>query len=217
MSHVPSLETKLRARWTTLWQQLQAPSVPQATFDALIRAYSSPDRFYHTLNHIQDCLVVFDRCQFLADCPPAIELAIWFHDAIYDPHRSDNEQKSAEWAEDVIGRSGLDRDLGAKVADLILATRHQGVVKDRDAQMLVDVDLSILGREAVVFWQYETNIRREYAWVPESLFRQKRVEILRSFLNRSSIYGLKEYQQQFENRARMNLAHAIARLEDEDG
>lgn len=202
----------IRSRWTTLWQKLQAPQVPQDVLEALIGAYSAPDRFYHTLTHIQDCLMIFDRTQFLANRPQEVELAIWFHDAIYDTRSSENEQKSAEWAEDVIRRSGLDQAVAKRVANLILATRHHAAVEDNDAQVLVDVDLSILGREAASFWQYESNIRKEYAWVSEPLFRQKRMEILHGFLNRPSIYCFEEYQQRFEAQARVNLKHAIARL-----
>jgi predicted metal-dependent HD superfamily phosphohydrolase len=65
----------------------------------LIHAYSSPDRYYHNLTHIQDCLSVFDQTSSLVAHPKEVELAIWFHDAVYDTRRSDNEQKSAEWAE----------------------------------------------------------------------------------------------------------------------
>ena len=81
-----------------------------------------------------------------------------------------------------------------------------------DAQLLADVDLSILGREAEVFWRYEENIRKEYAWVPEDLFRRERVRILRGFLDRQHIYYHEEYRERFEARARVNLEQAIARL-----
>jgi predicted metal-dependent HD superfamily phosphohydrolase len=105
-------------------------------------------------------------------------------------------------------------EIAVRVSGSILATRHNSEVRDVDAQLMVDVDLSILGREDDLFWQYEENIRKEYAWVPEDLYRKKRVEILRSFMNRQDIYYHKEYRQLFENRARVNLREAIARLTD---
>ena len=199
-------------RWQALWQKLAAPRVPQDALGELLRAYSSPDRYYHNLIHIQDCLSIFDQTRSLAAYPEEVELAIWFHDAVYDTKRSDNEQKSAAWAEAVIQQSGLSREIAKRVASLILDTRHQEEVTEEDAQLLVDVDLSILGREAEVFWQYEENIRKEYTWVPEDVFRRERVKILRGFLARQHIYYHREYRERFEARTRANLEQAIARL-----
>ncbi|HEY3475041.1 MAG TPA: hypothetical protein VGK56_10560, partial [Anaerolineales bacterium] len=135
-----------------------------------------------------------------------------FHDAVYDPGRSDNEQRSAEWAAKVIDESGLNPQVAGRVADSIHATRHHGEVLGADAQLLVDVDLSILGRDPAVFWRYEENIRKEYAWVPEDLFRQERLSILKRFLERPHVYYHHEFREKFEEQARMNLEQAITRL-----
>ena len=202
----------MKDRWQTLWHKLATPKVPHDVLDELLRAYAAPNRFYHNFTHIQDCLVIFDQTSFLAAHPAEVELAIWFHDAIYDTRRGDNEQKSAEWAEAVVRQAGLSTEVAERVAASILATRHQGEVTDRDTQLLVDVDLSILGREPDVFWRYEENIRKEYAWVPQDVFRRERFKILRGFLDRQHIYCHREYRERFESRARSNLEQAIARL-----
>ena len=207
--------TKLmRNRWGAVWDKLGAHVIPFHVFNELIKMYSSPERFYHNFTHIEDCLSVFDIAAFLAAHPEEVELGIWFHDAVYDTRRNDNEQKSAEWAESVISKAGLGRDITERVSRSILATRHTMDVTDGDAEVLVDVDLSILGREADVFWRYEENIRKEYAWVPEASFRQRRVEILRGFLDRQYIYYHREYRERFEKQARVNLKEAIARLRE---
>jgi len=182
-----------------------------------MNAYSSPDRFYHNFTHIHDCLSVFDETSFLATHPEEVELAIWFHDAVYDTSRNDNEQRSSEWAEVVVQNAGLSWQTAERVTSLILATRHQEEVKGVDAQLMVDVDLSILGRDPAVFWQYEENIRKEYAWVPEELFRRERVKILRSFLDRQHLYYYNEYRERFEAMARANLEQAIANLDGSQG
>ena len=182
-----------------------------------MNAYSSTDRFYHNVTHIHDCLSVFDETSFLATHPEEVELAIWFHDAVYDTRRNDNEQKSAEWAEVVLQKASLSWQTAERVASSILATRHQEEVTDADAQLLVDVDLSILGRDQAIFWQYEENIRKEYAWVPEDLFRRERVKILKGFLDRPHLYYHKEYRERFEARARANLEQAIVRLVGSQG
>lgn len=202
----------MRDRWIEIWQKLHAHTIPQDAFDELIRAYSSPGRFYHNLTHIQDCLSLFDQAKFLAAHPEEVELAIWFHDAAYDTRKNDNEQRSSEWAGSVIRQAGLSSDIAERVSYSILATRHDTEVTDTDAQLMVDVDLSILGRESDIFWRYEENIRKEYAWVSESQFRQKRMEILRGFLDRQYIYYHKKHREMFEERARLNLKQAIARL-----
>jgi len=202
----------MKDRWQTLWHKLAAPKVPHDVLDELLHAYAAPDRFYHNLMHIRDCLAVFDQTNFLAEHPAEVELAIWFHDAIYNTRRSDNEQKSAEWAEAVVRQAGLSAEIAERIAASILATRHQGEVTDRDAQLLIDVDLSILGRDPAVFWLYEENTRKEYAWVPQDMFRRERVKILRSFLDRKHIYYHREYRERFEATARSNLEQAIARL-----
>lgn len=202
----------MRNRWEKIWQNLHARTVPQNAFDELLKAYSSPERFYHNLTHIEDCLSILDQTRSLASRPEEVELAIWFHDAVYNTRRNDNEQKSAEWAESVIHQSGLSRALAERVSNSVLATHHTSEVTDRDAQLMVDVDLSILGREAKTYWQYEENIHKEYAWVPESLFRQTRIEILRGFLNRQHIYYYEIYREMFEEKARLNLNQAIITL-----
>jgi len=202
----------LKERWKEIWQKLQVDTVPQVVFDELIQAYSSAERFYHNLTHIADCLSMFDRTKSLAAHPEEVELAIWFHDAVYDTRKGDNEQKSAAWAGKVICQSGLGGDVVERVSGVILATRHNTEVGDTDAQLMVDLDLSIFGADAEPFWRYEENIRKEYAWVPESLFRHKRVEILQGFLSRAYIYYHKQYREALEEKARLNLQQAVAKL-----
>jgi predicted metal-dependent HD superfamily phosphohydrolase len=155
---------------------------------------------------------VFDLGTSLAIHPEEVELAIWFHDAVYDTRCNDNEQRSADWAELVIRQAGLCSEIAERVSRSILATRHNVVLADTDEQVVADIDLSILGREANVFWQYEANIRKEYAWVPEAVFRRRRAEILQGFLDRRYIYYHENYRHIFETTARVNLGQAILRL-----
>jgi predicted metal-dependent HD superfamily phosphohydrolase len=133
-----------------------------------------------------------------------VELAIWFHDAIYDTRRSDNEQRSADWAVSSTGNSNL--------RALVMATRHEAVPEGIDAQVLVDVDLSILGAEPQRFDEYEVQVRQEYGWVPGMIYRRKRREILESFLERPTVYRTARFIERYEPRARANLARSVARL-----
>lgn len=203
----------LRESWNQLWQRLTACGAPVDVFDELLTLYSGSDRFYHNLWHIKDCLEIFELAEYSSVHKDEVKLAIWFHDAIYDTKGSGNEQKSAAWADSVIGQAGVDKDVADTVSHLILATCHTAEVTGIDEQIIVDVDLSIFGAEEEVFWQYEENIRKEYAWVPETIFASKRVQILRSFLSREYIYHLCVYRTLFEQKARENLSSAIFKLE----
>jgi predicted metal-dependent HD superfamily phosphohydrolase len=203
----------LQDRWEQVWQTLDVQP-PQAVFKQLIQAYSAPDRFYHNLVHIEDCLSIIDQTGPLAVHSEEVELAIWFHDVVYDTRQSDNEHKSAVWAKAAVQQAGLSNAIAERVSFLILATRHNQELTDRDAQFIVDVDLSILGREAAIFWQYEENIRKEYAWVPAPLFRQRRIAILNGFLERQHIYYHLKFREMFEENAWSNLTQAIARLSE---
>jgi predicted metal-dependent HD superfamily phosphohydrolase len=198
-------------RWQRLLSALQLPAEAH-TCAALQAAYGEPHRHYHTGRHIAHCLVELDLARHLAIEPAEVEMALWFHDAIYDPHAADNEDKSAAWAVRFLGGQGLEPVRIQRVRDHILATRHCAPAAGPDAQLTVDVDLAILGSDAGTYGEFEINVRREYDWVPEAVFRGRRAEILQSFLNRPRIYHTDFFAQRHETRARANLAAAIRAL-----
>ena len=173
--------------------------------------YSEPHRCYHKLAHIDDCLGEFDRAKQLATDPAAVELAIWFHDAVYDPRAADNEERSAELAKDWLSDVHASDALTDSVGRLILATKNHEASLHADAALLVDVDLSILGKPPEQFWEYERQIREEYAWVEKSVFAAKRAEILRRFLARERIYQTGIFHR-IEAQARANLRASVQRL-----
>lgn len=167
-----------------------------ALLEQLLARYREPHRHYHTLQHLAECFEKFDELRDVAAHPGDVELAIWFHDAVYEPRRDDNEARSADWARATVGE---------RVAELVMATRHEAVPADIDAQVLVDVDLSILGAPPTRFDEYERQVREEYRWVPEFLYRRKRREILASFLARPTIYSTPRFIERHEAQARQNL------------
>jgi predicted metal-dependent HD superfamily phosphohydrolase len=181
-------------------------------FEALLAAYSERHRHYHTTRHIDHCLREFDSVASLAREPAEVELALWFHDAIYDPHSSKNEERSAGWACELLTRHHARAERVSRVRDHILATRHEAVAHDPDSRLVVDIDLSILGVDEAAYAEFEVNVRQEYRWVPALLFRRKRAEILESFLARPRIYTTDLFCDRYESRARHNLSKAIERL-----
>ena len=199
----------LRRSWQRAWRGMSATDDSAATFDALIAAYGEPQRSYHTLQHLGECLDLFDGVEHLARDAAAVELALWFHDAVYDVRRSDNEERSADWAQAALKRAGAARRAVERVHALVMATRHSVPATGPDEALLVDIDLAILGADVGRFTEYERQIREEYAFVPEAVFSQKRRAILKSFLDRERVYGTAHFHGLLEERARKNLRAAV--------
>jgi predicted metal-dependent HD superfamily phosphohydrolase len=201
-----------RERWHRLMSQWGTPASDD-TYFKLLAIYSEPHRRYHTADHIDDCLAQLDDTLSIAEAPEEVELALWFHDAIYDAISSTNEARSAEWASGFLKSAKVDDERSSRVASYILATRHSAEPKSGDAALVVDIDLSILGRDMPEFEAYEKAIREEYKWVPMLIYRRKRVEILQSFLDRPAIYQTGHFRERFEQQARNNLHWAIRDLQ----
>ena len=195
-------------RWTALMTSLGLPASP-ATYTQLVEAYREPHRHYHTTRHIEDCFTKLDQLRALAVRPEEIELALWFHDGVYLPYKSGNEEKSAEWAASFLGEAGASGKLIARIRELILATRHDAIANDHDTAILIDVDLSILGADRERYDAFEKDVRKEYRWVPRSLYRRERRRILASFLGRERIFMTDGFFERYEAQARGNLDRAI--------
>jgi predicted metal-dependent HD superfamily phosphohydrolase len=181
-------------------------------YQDLVSRYSEPQRHYHNLTHIAECLAEYDSARQLAKNPVAVELAIWFHDAVYDPHAADNEERSAELGQQRITQAGGGADLGRTVAALVQTTQTHDPDLHPDAPLLVDVDLSIWGQPRERFQEYEAQIRQEYEWVPRDTFKVKRAEILERFLARDRIYATGHFFVKYEQQARSNLQSSIRSL-----
>jgi len=199
-------------QWREFWQRLGAQGDPLPAWQALETAYSESWRAYHNLHHIGNCLEEFAHVRPLADEPIAVEAAIWFHDVIYDTHRKDNEERSAEFASATLAEAAKPESFCQNVHALILATKHQSQPISHDARLLTDIDLSILGQSPDRYAEFEQQIRREYAWVAEQDFATGRSAILSSFLQRRSIYNSPTFIQRYERQAKMNLTWAIREL-----
>lgn len=177
---------------------------PEGVFEALAARYSEPVRVYHTLQHIAEGLGHLKTVRVM---PPEVPIAWWFHDAVYDPKRPDNEEKSAAWAAVVLGKTGL----ADKVRDAILATKPGAFAREPGARLLVDVDLASLAAPEPRFSEIAEQIRREYAFVDDATYRAERLKILKGFAARAYIYQTPDFRP-LETRARKNLERAINAL-----
>lgn len=202
-----------QTRWVRLMASLGLPEEAD-TFAALVAAYSEKHRHYHSGKHIDHCLREFDSVRDIAHEAAEVELALWYHDAVYDPYASSNEERSADWACELLNRHNVSADRVERVRTHILATRHTAPATTPDSQLVVDIDLSILGADEATYAEFEAGVRKEYRWVPASLFRRKRAEILRSFLERPRIYNTEPFYARYELQARRNLTAAITALHE---
>ncbi|OGE09305.1 hypothetical protein A3A60_04260, partial [Candidatus Curtissbacteria bacterium RIFCSPLOWO2_01_FULL_42_26] len=200
--------------------RLHAQGNPPELFEDLWARHSEKDRLYHNVAHIKMCLNELDLARHLADDPDAIEFALWFHDAVYNSNKQDqslpddDESESAGLAQEVITQLlVLPQEFAQKVGSLILATKHSETPKDIDHQLMVDIDLAILGRSIRLYDIYEQNVHTEYGWVPQEQFTAARIRILKSFLDdRDSIYSTKFFFDRYEEQAEFNLNRSIQQL-----
>lgn len=191
-----------------------APAESFPTFDLLVAAYSAPERFYHNLEHLGEMFRVAGRLAPNTDDSAAVQLAVWFHDAVYDSRARDNEVRSADLAVDLLGPLGVPGSTIERVTRMIRATAHLGSQppSDNDTATLLDADLAILGAAEDRYARYSADIRREYAWVPDAEYRAGRTAVLEAFLARPRIYFHQIMYEEGEARARANLAGELQRL-----
>lgn len=201
--------TDLRTSWQRMWSGIGASAGGDPLYEKLVARYSEPHRHYHSRQHLRECIQWLEAAPEPALHPGEVEAALWFHDAVYEPKQHDNEEQSASWARTALLQAGVPHASAARVEGLVLATKHTVLPVAPDEHLVVDIDLSILGATESRFAEYERQIRQEYAFLPEALFRKKRQAILRSFLDRSCIYSTAYFLSILEARARANLRRAV--------
>jgi predicted metal-dependent HD superfamily phosphohydrolase len=202
----------LRDRWLKFWKELNPKGKPLHFYDVLEKSYSEPHRYYHNLQHISHCLNEYDEARHLLEHPLEVEMAIWFHDVIYEIGVGNNEERSAELAYKVSREIALPRTFGLAVHNLILTTLHTTRPKSSDALFMADIDLSSIGLPQEEYARVEDKIRKEYATIPEEQFKKGRADILRRFLDRPSIYYTAFFSEKYEAQARRNIERALAKL-----
>ena len=212
----------LASRWCSFYK-----FVSDDTFKIILDpAYSEPHRKYHNLQHIEASLNELDRhvvsdsnCNLSSEKIRSIELAIWFHDAVYNTHSRTNEFDSSQlllkeccshwWFRSIV-------DLASK---MILATEHHSIpheLSDGDrlaCQYFIDIDLSVLGLPEEEYSRYEKGIREEFGWAPDDAFAAGRCQALHRFLDREWIYNTKKFRRLYEGPARDNMNRSIIELE----
>jgi predicted metal-dependent HD superfamily phosphohydrolase len=193
------------------------PLIDKALKAELTALYAASSRYYHGLAHIEAMLALAREHHAALSDPEAVEAAIWFHDAIYDSSKGDNEKRSAELAvQRLTGRTAPDRVERIKVMIEATAT-HQvpdfgNEAARRDAALFVDMDLSILGAPPERYDAYESAVRLEYAWVADAAWRAGRAAVLQGFLSLPHIFCTDLFRERYETQARRNIARSMEKL-----
>ncbi len=202
------------------WQHtLQPFGVDQVeaekAFNQLVAVYSTPDRHYHTLKHIHHVLSTIQILQGYTNNLAAVQIAAWFHDVVHNTQAEDNEQKSADYALELLSNLGISESTITSVTHLILNTKdHQATVDDYDSQVLLDADLAVFAANSVDYTEYAYAIRQEYSWVPRAEYIVGRRQFLERFLQRSHIYFTPLMSEFAEPCARGNIQEEIQSLVD---
>ncbi|GAF52529.1 hypothetical protein [Psychrobacter sp. JCM 18900] len=183
----------------------------------IVTRYGEPQRAYHTLNHIEQLLVQFENIKHHLAEPHIIALALYYHDAIYNPTRSDNELKSAEFATDALSPYLSTEQCQQIYALIMMTANHQIDVlidseKYNDAAYLLDMDLSILGAPWPTYKQYAKAIRQEYKHVADDNYRDGRTAVLQGLLAHPKLYLTDHYYNQLETQARDNIKRELTSL-----
>lgn len=203
---------ELRIRWQANFESIIPQPQLESLFEKLSCSYNENARFYHNFTHISACLKHFDAVADKLDSPFLVELALWFHDVVYNPRKTNNEQKSADFAIEALQFSALSQTDLENIHSHILSTMHPAIPHSSDQRFLVDIDLSILAVDANSYDQYKKLVRQEYAFVPNFLYKRGRKKLLKALLLQDRIYHTDYFYEQWEERARENLEREIEAL-----
>jgi predicted metal-dependent HD superfamily phosphohydrolase len=181
--------------------------------DNLLRRWSEPQRRYHTVEHLAAVLDRVDVLEEYADDPDAVRLAAWFHDAVYLPERSENEERSARLAERALPEAGVPEERTAEVARLVrLTVTHDPADDDRNGQVLCDADLAILASPPSAYAAYTAAVREEYHFVPNAAFREGRAAVLRRLRDLPRLFRTPYAREKWEATARYNITSELEML-----
>ncbi|MDX5325542.1 MAG: hypothetical protein LPK80_04700 [Bacteroidota bacterium] len=180
-------------------------------WEQILNAYQDPRRVYHGLNHLQQMMAQIPVDSLSSDQEALITLALFFHDLVLEPGRRDNEERSADRADKVLSQLGISVPHRDRIRSMILSTRDHDPGDDDLAAIFCDLDLAILGVDPGAYLRYSQNVRKEYSFVPERIYRKERAKVIRSFLNRKRIF-YSEYFRSLEGSARINLQEELDRI-----
>ncbi|MFJ9415607.1 hypothetical protein ACIRPT_15745 [Streptomyces sp. NPDC101227] len=207
----PTAPADLARRWAATVAEARGSHAaagpdPAPYADNLLARWAEPQRRYHTVAHLAAVLDRIDELAEHADDLPVVQLAAWFHDAVYRPDRSENEERSAALAELALPELGVGAARTAEVARLVrLTVTHDPSPDDPDGEVLCDADLAVLAGSPDGYAAYAAAVREEYAFVPDPDFTAGRAAVLRQLLALPRLFRTPMAYDRWEHTARRNL------------
>ncbi len=183
-----------------------------AILEILEKKYKEKHRHYHSIEHIIYLWNLFIHYQYLLSLEERqiVGWSILFHDIVYEIHRKDNEEKSAEMASHYLASLPISQDICNGVTKTILATKHNYKHMDSmTSRFMMDIDIAILGQTEEIYSLYQQKVRQEYAIYPDFIYQMGRKKVLNHFLQQKNIYQLPLFQQKWETQARFNITKEI--------
>lgn len=176
--------------------------------------YSSPNRYYHNIAHINACLSEIELLDFLPWMMRIeLKVSVWYHDAIYDILGKENEKRSAEWAADDLQLLEVCENFRHSVVANIMATAHIGDLETDTQRYMSDIDLSIFGKDYEIFRVYCYAIRKEFQQISDLEYSESRIKVLQKFLDKPHIYYTDHFRDRYEETARANITKEINLME----
>ncbi|MDQ1641859.1 MAG: hypothetical protein QOJ90_1210 [Actinomycetota bacterium] len=179
----------------------------------LLGRYAEPHRHYHGLAHLDDVLRNIDELASEAHDVDVVRMAAWFHDAVYAPTSSDNEERSARLAEGMLSTLRVVDPVAADVARLVrLTATHAPDAGDRDGAVLCDADLAILASDEGGYSTYVRAVRAEYGHLGDAAFTRGRTSVLQGLLGRNPMFSTETGRSSWEAAARRNVSAELGQL-----
>jgi predicted metal-dependent HD superfamily phosphohydrolase len=211
------MKSWLQKRWYKIWEEFQSKGDRDRVWQLIKSSYQESHRYYHNLSHVVACLKCLDfaREENVLENDRSyllVDMALWFHDLIYDPHADKNEDKSAALFAEIATSAQISKESIDRIIHLILLTKHHSISSTPEEMLMSDCDLSILAAIDLDYQKYALAIRQEYSFVEEAVYRHKRSQVLQSFLRRSRIFQTPLFYQKFEIKARKNIQSELFRI-----
>lgn len=199
----------LKEIFTSLIDKYTSDSaIAQKLWDEIEKQYTSPKRFYHNLQHLENMYKQLEACEQIDDWD-TLMFSLFYHDIIYKATSKDNEEKSALAAIKALTAINYPKEKIKLCGEQILATKGHELSTDNDTNLFTDADLSILGSDWDSYLEYSKQVRNEYAIYPDFMYNPGRKKALQHFIEMEKIFKTSFFSQKFEEQARTNLAAEI--------
>jgi predicted metal-dependent HD superfamily phosphohydrolase len=191
--------TKDKTLLDTLWLEIEIQ-------------YSQKGRYYHNLEHLDHMFSELELVKTYISDFSNICISVFYHDIIYDASSKNNEEKSAEYAKNRLRELNVEQKSIDQISDQILATKAHQKSANEDINYLLDVDLSILGKDTQTYLDYTKKIRKEYSIYPDLLYKPGRKKVLKHFLELENIFKTDYFKNKYENQTRINIERELITL-----